>query len=278
MRDISIGHAGIVFSFLLVGCAFWPDHAIAQQDMASLVRRSGFVFAGRIEKLGAATAGLQATPETAVVRVTRVIDRQPPVDEIAGHLVTVRLRDAGQAKPGRDAVFFTYVYGGGSSLGLNEVSELPDGNGIDQSVRAARDAIADAALRARLESADIVAAAKVLRTGRVESGTPRGEHEPMWWTATLEVVTAFKGDASKGAIVSVRFPSNDDAYWGAAPKPKPGDTAIFLLQPARAVAPLVPAEPGERRETEALRGLFLADRLDEVGLGEAERVRRLLNK
>jgi hypothetical protein len=170
------------------------------------------------------------------------------------------------------------MYGGGKSLGLNEVAELPDGNGIDQSVQVARATLADAALRKRLDSADLVVAAKVLRTARVESGTPRGEHEPMWWTATLEIATVFKGETRKGAIVSVRFPSNDDAFWGAAPKPNPGDTAIFLLQPARVVVPLLPKEPGERGEVEELKGLFLVDRLDEIGLGEIERVRRLLNK
>lgn len=277
MRDIPIGIAGSALGFFLAVCAF-GGQAFAQQDMNSLVRQSGFIFAGRIEKVGAATAGVPVAPDTAVVRIVRVIDKQPPIDEIAGHAVTVRLRDAGQVKPGREAVFFTYMYGGGMSLGLDEVAELPDGNGIDNSVHAARAALADAALRARLDSAEIVAVAKVVRTARVESGSPRGEHEPMWWTATLEIATVFKGDTKSRALVSVRFPSNDDAFWGAAPRPKPAETAIFLMQPARVLVPLMPKEPGEREETGELRGLFLVDRLDEIGLGEAERVRRLLNK
>lgn len=277
MRDVSIGNAGLVLLALLAFGSFAAEPASAQQDMASLVRQSGFIFAGRIEKVGSATVGLSATPDTAVVRIVRVIDAQPPVDEIGGHAVTVRLRDAGHAKPGQEMVFFTYLYGGGMSLGLTEVAELPDEGSVDRSVHEARSAIADAKLRARIDSATIVAVAKVLRTARVPAPSPRDEHEPMWWTATLEVASVLKGDAAKGATITVRFPSNYDAYWGAAPKPEPGETAIFLMQPAR-VIPTTPEEAGERGERRELTGLFLVDRLDEVGVNEFERVRRLLIK
>ena len=208
MRDIPIGRIGLAFAAFLAIGALGSGSAHAQQDMASLVRQSGFIFAGRIEKIGAATVGLSASSDTAIVRIVRVIDRQPPVDEIAGHVVTVRLRNAEQAKAGQQVVFFTCLYGGGRSLGLNEVAELSDSDAIDQTVHAARAAIADGALRTRLDSATIVAVAKVLRTARVPAPSPRDEHEPMWWTATLEVASVLKGDAAKGTTITVRFPSN----------------------------------------------------------------------
>jgi len=264
--------AALVAAILLVATP-----VSSQQDLRTLVRQSGFIFAGQIEKIGAATTGLSASAQTAVVRVVRVIDEQPPIDEVKGRDVTVRLRDPKTARVGLEAVFFTYLYGGGMSLGLQEVAEMPDDGKVDEVVHAARAGLADDALRSRLDTASIVATARVLRTERVEGPPPRGEHEPMWWNATLEVASPLKGDVKAGATITVRFPSNYDAYWGNAPKPTPGETAIFLMQPARMV-PAMPMEKGEREGREDLTGLFLLDRLDQLKASEIERVRRLLAK
>jgi hypothetical protein len=281
MVDNPIRYRLLIFLLFLMfgGCGTAPSQPTSpqQQNLLSLVRQSGFIFAGRIEKIGAATAGLSVQDNTAVVRVLRVIDEQPPIDEIKDHAVTVRLRDVRQAKAGQTAVFFTHLYSAGMSLGLDEAGQLPDSADIDQSVHAARMTLADDALRARLKSASIVAVATVMRVAPIESASPRSEHEPMWWNATLQVADVFKGDAKKGVMITVRFASNYDAYWGASPKPKVGDHAIYLMQPTSAVR-LFGEAPSELDKQTKLNGLFLIDNLDVISADQAERVRRLLSQ
>jgi len=90
---------------------------------------------------------------------------------------------------------------------------------------------------------------------------PDSEHDPLWSRATIRITTAIKGRASEPVVVN--FATNFDYLWALAPKPKVGDTGIFLLQPDR-----------ERKYRAS--GLFLLDPLDALPTSELERVRRLL--
>jgi hypothetical protein len=90
---------------------------------------------------------------------------------------------------------------------------------------------------------------------------PESEHDPLWWRAPLRVTSFEKGRTSAALVVNIA--TNFDYLWALAPKPKAGDTGIFLLQP-------------DREKKYRVSGFFLIDALDALPLSELERVRRLL--
>jgi len=233
-------------------------------SFTDLVRRSGFIFQGTVKAVGQSTASIVREANTAVVSVDRVLEALPPTGNQTGRDVTVRLRRPAEVKPGQKATFFTYVYAGGASLGVEEVAILPadDPKTLEDRIRAARQALADEALRRRLQSAELVVVGVAGQARRTEEARdPRSEHDPLWFRMPIRITSVEKGRAS--GTVFVNIATNFDYLWALAPKPKAGDTAIFLLQP-------------DREKQYRVSGLFLIDPLDELPVSELERVRRLL--
>jgi hypothetical protein len=238
---------------------------LAQPDsFVDLVRRSGFIFQGTVKAIGESTPAVVREPNSAIVSVDRVLESQPPAGSQTGRDVTVRLRRPSEIRPGQTATFFTYVYAGGKSLGVEEVGILPadDPRSLEDRIRAARQTLADQALTRRLQSAELVVVGVV---GEVSPapGTrnPESEHDPLWWRAPIRVTSVEKGRAS--ARVVVNFATNFDYLWALAPKPKAGETGIYLLQP-------------DSEKKYRVSGFFLIDALDALPTSELERVRRLL--
>jgi hypothetical protein len=247
---------------LLIAAVSSAAHAQPESSFVDLVRRSGFIFQGTVKAVGESTPGIVREANSAIVSVDRVLESQPPAGNKTGRDVTVRLRGANAVRAGQTATFFTFVYAGGPSLGVEEVGTLPadDPRSLEDRIRAARQTIADEALTRRLQSAQLVVVGTVTA---VTPGprNPDSEHDPLWSRATIRITTAIKGRASEPVVVN--FATNFDYLWALAPKPKVGDTGIFLLQPDR-----------ERKYRAS--GLFLLDPLDALPTSELERVRRLL--
>jgi hypothetical protein len=247
---------------LLIAAVSSPAYAQPETSFVDLVRRSGFIFQGTVKAIGESTPGIVREPNSAIVSVDRVLESQPPAGNKTGRDVTVRLRGPSEVRSGQTATFFTFVYAGGQSLGVEAVGMLPaeDPRSLEDRIRAARQAIADEALTRRLQSAALVVVGTVTA---VTPGprNPESEHDPLWSRATIRITTAVKGRAS-GPVV-VNFATNFDYLWALAPKPKIGDTGIFLLQP----------DPEKKYR---ISGFFLLDPLDQLPASELERVRRLL--
>jgi hypothetical protein len=87
------------------------------------------------------------------------------------------------------------------------------------------------AMRKRVAEADAVVVGKVTETGPVgrTEPPPASEHDPQWRTAVVVVERGEKGDLKEGQPVRVAYPSSRDVMWFLAPKPQPGDRAVFLL-------------------------------------------------
>jgi hypothetical protein len=88
-----------------------------------------------------------------------------------------------------------------------------------------------AALRKRVAEARAVVVGEVAETrpvGQTEQ-PPTSEHDPQWKTAVVVVERCEKGDVKEGQRVTVAYPSSRDVMWFRAPKPEPGDRAVFLL-------------------------------------------------
>lgn len=253
-----------------------PPAARAQEpSLTDVVSRSGFIFLGTVKSIGSAPAGTAKIPNQAVVAtvadvtVERVLEALPPVERFTGREVQVRLRSPHQ--PGDRAVFFTYVQSAGTVLGVVEVASEPAGQEpeIERRIRAARQELADRALAARLASAQLVVVG-VFGEGRPtpEARVHKGEHDPLWWRAPIRVESVEKGSAPdrEGGQIYANYASSDDVVWRNAPKPRPGQEGIYLLQPY----------PEEAEKELRTPGLFLIDPLDALPKSELERVRRLL--
>jgi hypothetical protein len=247
---------------LVISAVSFHAYAQPESSFVDLVRRSGFIFQGTVKAVGESTPGIVREPNSAVVSVDRVLESQPPAGNKTGRDVTVRLRGVGDVRPGQTATFFTFVYAGGQSLGVEAVGMLPaeDPRSLEDRIRAARQTLADEALTRRLQSAQLVVVGTVTAV-RPGPRNPESEHDPLWSSATIRVTSGVKGRAS-GPVV-VNFATNFDYLWALAPKPKIGDMGIFLLQP----------DPEKKYR---ISGFFLLDPLDQLPISELERVRRLL--
>jgi hypothetical protein len=268
---------------MLAGLAGPPAARGQEPSFVDVVGHSGFIFLGTVKspaapgpnspKTTAATAGASSAA-TATVTVDRILEALPPIGNYTGRDVQVRLRSPRQ--PGDRAIFFTYLQSAGTTLGLVEVGSAPASEEpqMPQRIRAARQELADRALSARLASAQLVVVG-VFGEGRPtpEARVHKSEHDPLWWRAPIRVESVEKGSVAGSAGTAGRgeqqvyanYASSDDVVWRNAPKPRPGQEGIFLLQPAREV-----------EEEYRTSGLYLIDPLDALPKSELERVRRLL--
>jgi hypothetical protein len=267
-RRVSVSPRGLFCAALLLA-SLSSATASAQPAPAptfvDLVRRSGFIFLGTVKAVGDSTPTIPREKNTAVVVVDTVLDAQPPVGNMRGQAVTVRLRDPKSMRPGQRATFFTYVYRAGSSLGVEEVAALApeDAARLAGRVRDARQAIADEALMKRLESAELVVVGVFGEAKPTEAARdPVSEHDPLWWRAPIRVESVLKGRQANGPVFA-NIAMNYDYLWALAPKPKAGQEGIFLLQP-------------DREKRFRVTGLFLIDPQDVLPRSDVERVRRLL--
>ena len=201
-------------------------------EVDRLARRSGFVFLGEVLQTSASTVELvEATKETAVVRVERVLRAPDDLGAEKGSEVTVRLTSP--AKKGQRAVFFTVGWVSGESLAVQEVGRQAPGDpeAIEKQIGevARRDEIAE--LRRRVKEASAVVVGEVAETRHLggKEVPPASEHDPQWRSAVVVVQSGEKGDMKEGQRVEVAYPSSDDVMWFRAPKPQKGDRAVFLL-------------------------------------------------
>ena len=229
---------------------------------------AGFVFAGVVESTGATTMEIvEATKETAVVRVEQVLRAPADFGERKGSRVTVRLRSS--AKKGQRAVFFTVGWISGTGLAVQEIGRQPA-----QDLAAIRKRMEDAVqqdetalLRKRIGEAAAVVVGKVAGTGPVgkRERPPSSEHDPQWRTAFVVVERVEKGDMKAGQRVEIAYASSRDVMWFRAPKPAEGDRAVFL---------------GHRRELEDLdvTALAIVEPMDMQPVDELERVVSLMKR
>jgi hypothetical protein len=195
-------------------------------------RRAGFVFAGEVVRTNATTMELvEPTKETAVVRVDRVLRAPEDLGVPRGSEVTVRVQSA--VRKGQRAVFFTVGWISGEGLAVQELGRQP-ADELDAMHKRIGDAVGSealAALRNRVAEAHAVVVGEVAETrpvGRTEQ-PPASEHDPLWRTAVVVVERGEKGDLNEGQRVEVAYASSRDVMWFRAPKPAPGDRAVFVL-------------------------------------------------
>ena len=194
------------------------------QELDELVQRAKFIFAGDVVKLGSSSLpSVPPAPDTAVVRVRKVLTGEALLGGFAGREITVTLQ-----KPARyeNVVFFTNVVVYGESLAVAEVA--PPRAGVSgEDVAAALRRNEQRAAEERKERAAVIVAGTVVDVRTLEKGPQRTEHEPRWALAVVRVEKVLKGSA--GPTVEVLFPASHDEKWRKSPKFAKGDAGVFIL-------------------------------------------------
>lgn len=211
-----------------------PPAASGAED---LVQQAGFIFAGTVQRLGAATMSGVPAERTAVVRVDSPLAAPALLEGYVGQDVTVRLRAPEGLEEGDEAVFFASGLVYGHSIALRELGHWPiRGNLIRlrQDVVEAQERLARIELQRRLADAVAVVMGRVVQTAPIKSDDehePEREHDPRWVEAVIAIDLVLRGAQDQTSVV-VLFAGSRDAKWRAAPKLQVGQSGIWILREA----------------------------------------------
>jgi hypothetical protein len=192
--------------------------------------------------VGAATTSHIAIDEkTAVVRIDHVLHAPDAFARMEGHQITVQLSLAEDTPAaGESLAFFTQGLTFGDSMAVTEVGRLsveavqPHAQMAAEAGKTAGafDALAaevdNDAFRARAAGADAVVLGQITGIEKIDP-SGRSEHDPDWWQATINVTHVEKGGLKVGPV-KVAFANSRDVRWHHAPKPRAGQTGLWLLQ------------------------------------------------
>jgi hypothetical protein len=217
--------------FVAALCASLPLHAVAQSDLQRLAREAPFVFSGTVAVSGSGRMPmLPQSPTNVVVRIDRLLAAPSPFGNFSGREVVVALLKAGSPKIGEAAVFFTSGWAYGETLALREVGHVDvpqDLSKFGEQLAAARRSNDDDDLRVLLARAELVIAGRLVHIEPLPRGV--SEHDPAFQHAYVHVDAVLKGGVRKGSTVSFLFAGSMDIVWRRSPKPKEGDTAIWIV-------------------------------------------------
>jgi hypothetical protein len=149
---------------------------------------------------------------------------------------------------------------------LEEVGQIKASREVERDLQQAVKTMEEQPLERRVAGADAVITGRVLSTHRAEEPSIyRSEHDPDWWIARVQVLSALKGKVN--GEIDVLYPNSTDIAWYKAPKLHEGVSGILLLW--------------RGKETEALpekaRGMYqVFDPLDLLSMDRLEDVQRLL--
>lgn len=219
-----------------VGTIFGAAPSLSGQtanQIDTLVRTSHVIFVGRVEKVRAANLrAVSPTDSTILVKVEDPLDVPPSIASLKNEEVTVEVAHAGELKPGETQVFFTNGLVFGEHLEVKEVGHVsPPANTaeLQNQILAVRAQIAQETLQARVTSALLIVAGKVLEVKSLPRVGPISEHQGDWAEALIQVESVEKGSWRERAI-AVDFPQSTDERWLLSPKFKVGQTGIWLLR------------------------------------------------
>jgi len=208
-----------------------------------------FLFRGTVVKTGASTlAQVPKHERTAIVHVDEIMHAPPALARTLGKQITVKLAAGASPKTGDQLLFHANSWLFGDSVAVEALKQ--------EKPPAVRPLLAEAhmdptakfkqqALEQRVADSDLVVEGEVSSVHLPESESvaavrargqnrPLSEHDPKWREAVVDVHAVHKGNSDAKHVV-VRFPSSTDVQWFRAPKFRPGDRGVFMLQqPAQA--------------------------------------------
>lgn len=245
-----------------------PDKSIAEH-----LKASQFVVAGSVESVGSTTMPIDPTvPNVGVFKVDEILRGPQALMGFAGREITVAFQESRGVRAGERLVLFTTSWLYGQSLAVLETGRMEDRDrtAMRKEIEEAQESLEDEKLRERINRAQLVVAGEVEKTAPLEKSGhrfPITEHDPVWWTAVIEVETFLKSRGERR--VTILFPASLDIAWSQSPKCERGQKGIWILQ-----------RDQQERGWPAMRvpGLTALDPLDFQPMSEMARVRRLTRK
>jgi hypothetical protein len=207
-----------------------------EPQISDLVDRSKVVFIGTVLRLGASTVPTYSvTSHTVIVNVNRVFKVISALGDLTRQRITVELTGGPGVVPGQRAIFFVNPLVYADSIVVEEVGRVQitdDSADRQQHIAEVTDAIQrhpDRLVRNRLATADVVVTGKVafVRKTPRPPNQPRGEHDPDWREAVIDVQAVESGLPMKQIVVL--FPGSDDRRWHTAPKFRVGQEGVWIL-------------------------------------------------
>jgi hypothetical protein len=242
---------------------------LASSVPEALVQQAGFIFAGTVQQLGAATVAHLPAERTAVVRVDSPVQAPALLQAFVGRDITVELRSSDELSVGDDVVFLACGWVYGPSIALRELAHWPIGGDlirIRRDVVEATERLADEALRRRLTNAVAVVAGRVAQIAEVprDEREPERERDPQWIEAVIAVDLVLRGSRDETSVVVLSAGSRHVA-WRNAPKLRVGQSGVWILH----------EEMIDELDQEAL---VLVDPLDSWPLEQLRRIQALLGE
>jgi len=209
-------------------------------SVTELTHQAGFVFEAQLLQMGASTsAAYPSGPDTAIVRVTKLLKATPALAGYEGQLVTVQLQSAGTHQVGQQSVFFTDGIHYGDGLVVAEIGTVGGGvAAMEPDFNTAVQSSQDIDMTQRLAQAELVVTGVASeprpfapQAATVAAAVPArrvSEHDPDWCATTITVESVEKGSHA-GKTVDVIYPNSRDVVWFRAPKVQAGDHGVWLL-------------------------------------------------
>jgi hypothetical protein len=218
---------------------------MSDDSLKQLIARSSVAFAGTVRSLGQSPElGTEADEHTALVQVDRPLHAPEQVDLSPGTSVVVQLDpNLPELAPGHSATFFVDPVVYGETLVVREVARSEELEVMARRSAGAEDmgvapvaeavaALADEAEVAHAKAADAVVRGHVIGL-RAAASSPQHEHDPQWWIATLDVDLVAHGNVpdldDEGGEVEVQYANSLDRRWRSWPKPKAGQSGMWVL-------------------------------------------------
>lgn len=216
---------------------------MAQPAGSSIVQRSGFIFRGTVQEVGASNVkAVPRGPRTLVVKVDEILKSPQTLEALKGKTITVQQQRNTTLKKGQQAVFYTTGWMYGENVAVKEVGTVSarvSNKTLQDQIALAEQQTADQALAARIANSPLVITGKVREITPLiskEESARRSEHDPEMWRAIVEIATVEKGTKPELNTVPVLFAHSTDERWYFSPKYSPDDEGIFLLHAEPAAA------------------------------------------
>jgi hypothetical protein len=208
--------------------------APTSSDLEALVQHAGFIFAGTVRQVGAATFAGVPAEGAAVVRVDAPLQAPMLLHAYLGRDITLDLHASDELGVGDEAVFFASGSVYGQSIALRELGHVPitgDLADIRRYVVEAGEKLTEDTLRRRLADAVAVVAGRVAQTAEVnrrDEREPASEHDPRWFEAVIAIDVALRGIGAEKSVL-VLFAGSRHVAWRKAPKLHVGHAGVWIL-------------------------------------------------
>jgi hypothetical protein len=233
-------------------------------SILDLTRSSSLIFTGTVVQRGTSTVpNLSPQENLVVVRVDRGLRVDPVLGDLHDKMITIAAPAPESLSPGQKAVFFTNSWIHGRGIAVREVEHMDIRE--EESVAAAVAQLPQVHLLERLQNAELVVVAEVVRISPVERRS-RERNVALWAVADLQVEKVLRGEARDPMVVY--FPTAEWPPWTDAPGFKQHQRGVFILHAPSRNATLSEAT----LEAGSLVALDPADFQPESQLAEVEKL------